>query len=65
MLLSEVVASLDRVLVQFTLTMLSVVEMNPGLLTAAIQGSTTVPIQKMLESSAELSVSGYLAINAY
>ena len=57
MLLFEIVLSMDRVLVQFISMMLGVLGMNQDLSTAPIEASTIVPIQKMLESSAKLSVS--------
>ena len=62
MLSSRVVPSLERALAQYILMMLNVVEMNPVLVTACTQGSTTAPIQMMLASSAELNVSKCLII---
>ena len=57
MQLSKVVPSMGRVLVPFILMMFSAVEMNQDSLTAPTQANTTVHIQRMLESSAELNVS--------
>ena len=58
MRLSKVVPSMGRVLVPFILMMFSAVEMNQDSLTAPTQANITVHIQRMLESSAELNVSG-------